>query len=210
VVVFSLIKKLFRRSQPGLYEKVSFILAGIGNTGEKYSNTRHNIGFSVVDALLKKCEEVLREKGCHSEIVISRLPRGDIVSIVKPQTLVNRSGIAIKEVLKRYNLPLSSCLIIVDDFNLPLGKLRFRRSGTDGGHNGLRSIISEVGIDFARLRIGIGPLPENTDVVDFVLGSFEKQEIEEKDEAVRKAADAVLFFCESGIEAAMSKYNRNN
>ena len=208
--MFSLIKKFFGRSQSGLNQNVSFVIAGIGNKGEKYSNTRHNIGFSVVDALLKKSEEVLRERGCRSEIVISRLPEGDVVSIVKPQTLVNRSGIAIKEVLKRYDLPLSSCLIIIDDFNLPLGKLRFRRSGTDGGHNGLRSIISEMGADFPRLRIGIGPLPEDKDVVDFVLGSFDKQEIEKKDETVNKAADAVLFFCKNGIEAAMSRYNSNN
>lgn len=208
--MFSLIKKFFRRAHPGLNQNVSFILAGIGNKGKKYGNTRHNIGFSVVDALLKKSEVVLREKGCRSEIVVSRLPHGDVVSIVKPQTLVNRSGIAIKEVLTRYNLPLSSCLIIIDDFNLPLGKLRFRRSGTDGGHNGLRSIISEIGTGFPRLRIGIGPLPENTNIVDFVLGSFDKREIKKKDEAVNKAADTVLFFCKNGIEAAMSRYNRNN
>ena len=144
-LAFSLINFFFRRSQSEPNQSVSFIIAGIGNRGEQYSNTRHNIGFSAVDALLNKSEEVLRERECQSEIVISRLPGGDIVSIVKPQTLVNRSGIAIKEVLKRYNLPLASCLIIIDDFNLSLGKLRFRRSGTDGGHNGLRSIISEIG-----------------------------------------------------------------
>lgn len=206
--MFLLSKKLFGIPQSRFNQKVSFIIAGIGNKGRKYLNTRHNSGFLVVDALLKKCEEIARERQCRSEIVVCGLTFGDNVVIVKPQTFVNRSGRAIKEILKLYNLPLSSCLIIVDDFNLPLGKLRFRRSGTDGGHKGLRSIISEIGTDFPRLRIGIGPLPEDTSVIDFVLSNFDKHEIDKKNEAVEKAADAVLFFCKNGIEAAMSNFNK--
>lgn len=206
--MFSVLKNLFKRTQSIPVHNISFIVFGIGNKGRQYHNTRHNIGFCAVDALLIKCVEKLREKCCSSEIAVGRLPYGETAVIAKPQTFVNRSGIAIKELLKRYNLSLSSCLVIVDDFNLPLGVLRFRRRGTDGGHKGLQSIISEVGNDFPRLRIGTGPLPEDIEPVDFVLGSFDEHEIEKKNEVVKKAAEAILFFCKNGIDEAMNMFNK--
>ena len=209
-IVLLLLKKLFGIPHSRFDREVSFIITGIGNKGQKYLNTRHNIGFLVVDALLKKCEETVRERRCRSEIVTCRIPLGEKVAIVKPQTFVNRSGKAIKEIIKLYNQPLSSWLIVVDDFNLPLGRFRFRRDGTDGGHKGLRSIISEIGTAFPRLRIGTGPLPEDTSVIDFVLSNFNKHEIDKKNEIVDKAADAVLFFCKNGIEAAMNTFNKSS
>ena len=109
-----------------------------------------------------------------------------------------------------YNLPLSSWLIVVDDFNLSLGRLRFRREGSDGGHNGLRSIISEIGTAFPRLRIGTGPLPEGASVTDFVLSDFNENEIDKKNEMINSAADAVLYFCKDGIEAAMNTFNKGS
>ena len=208
--MFLFLKKLFGIPRPGFDREVSFIITGIGNIGEKYLNTRHNVGFLVVDALLKKCEEAQRERRYLSEIVTCRIPLGEKIALVKPQTLVNRSGKAIKEIITLYHQPLSSWLIVVDDFNLPLGKLRFRRDGTDGGHKGLRSIICEIGTAFPRLRVGTGPLPKDTRVIDFVLSNFNKLEMDKKNEIVDKAADAVLFFCKNGIETAMNTFNKGN
>ncbi len=205
--MFSLIKKILFRPQSNQCNNVSFIVCGIGNKGNQYHNTRHNIGFSVIDALLHKCKEMICEKTCSSEVVIGRLPYGETVVCAKPQTYVNRSGIAVKQLVQRYGLPLSSCLVVVDDFNLPLGILRFRRRGSDGGHNGLRSIIAETGPDFPRLRIGIGPIPENTSLIDFVLSRFNEHEIEKRNIAVEKAADAIVFYRQNGIDKAMNHFN---
>ncbi len=204
--MFSLIKNFFL-PKSRLRSRVSFLICGIGNKGDGYENTRHNIGFSVIDALLKNSEKMFQENRYHADTAISKLPSGEIVVCVKPQTYVNRSGTAVKHLLKWYNLPLTSCLIIVDDFNLPLGSLRFRRRGSDGGHNGLRSIISETGDNFPRLRIGIGPVPKKVSTIDFVLGTFAVDEIEKKNQTVALAADAVDFYCKEGINKAMNQFN---
>jgi len=206
--VFSLFKKFFfAQKKLGYTEEISCIVFGIGNTGKEYINTRHNVGFCVIDTLLKKFSIIKSGTWCKSEVFICPLKDGKKAALVKPQTFVNRSGFAIKELLKLYKIPLSSCLVVVDDFNLHLGVLRIRCEGTHGGHNGLLSIINEMGTDFPRVRIGIGPLPPGKNVKDFVLSSFEQQEIEEKSNAIKKAAEAVELFCEKGIEAAMNAYN---
>lgn len=120
---------------------------------------------------------------------------------------MNRSGEAAAEVLRRFETLVEMCLIVVDDFNLPLGTLRFRRGGSDGGHNGLKSIIAAVGSSFPRLRVGIGPLPARQSVIDFVLTPFDDTEKQSVDSMVRSASEAVQYFCVHGIEKAMNTYN---
>lgn len=202
-----LLRKLFKNKKTGINKKVSWIIVGIGNNGPEYHGTRHNIGFTLIDTLTQKRQILRRETIKNSKIFTNQLEDEKMALLVKPMTYVNRSGEAIKELLNEYNLPLSSYLVVIDDFNLSLGTIRFKRQGSDGGHNGLKSIISEVGLNFPRLKIGIGPIPKNTNVIDFVLGRFSPQEIDTVHKTIETAADAILFYCRAGIDAAMNTYN---
>jgi PTH1 family peptidyl-tRNA hydrolase len=125
-----------------------------------------------------------------------------------PKTFVNRSGEALALVKKAFSLDLPRCMVIADDLNLPIGSLRLRRSGSDGGHNGLKSIIQSVGEGFPRLRIGIGPVSEKEAVMDFVLGDFTKEQKESIGKTVCEAAEACRYFADNTIEKAMNKYNK--
>ncbi|HEX3019413.1 MAG TPA: aminoacyl-tRNA hydrolase, partial [Chitinispirillaceae bacterium] len=125
-----------------------------------------------------------------------------------PRTLMNRSGAAVDSLIKRFHVNSMSTLVVVDDFNLPLGKIRLRKNGTHGGHNGLKSVISYIGTDFPRLRIGIGPLPMNTDIIEFVLGNFSAHEDLEVQKAVDNAVEASMQFTKISIDAAMNKFNK--
>ncbi len=183
-----------------------FLIIGLGNIGKQYSATRHNIGFRVADKLIDSFN--LKKKG--------KIPEADffygsidskIVVVAKPSTLMNRSGAAVKKLISRLHIDISSVLVVVDDFNLPLGKIRLRKNGTHGGHNGLKSIISYIGTDFPRLRVGIGPLPQNIDIIDFVLGDFSVQEEIEVHRAVEKAAEASIQFTRINIDAVMNRFN---
>lgn len=205
--MFSFFKNIFKRTQSEIFEAVTVAVFGIGNIGKQYEATRHNLGFCTVDALLKRCTAVSRKQCCNAEVYRCLLPDKTVAVLVKPSTFVNRSGISVKQVLSRYKIPLSSCLVVLDDFNLPLGAMRLRRRGSDGGHNGLRSIIAECGDDFPRLRLGIGPLPQGSSITDFVLNTFEPREFDTKNEMIDRAAEAVVFFCKNGADAAMNTYN---
>ena len=148
------------------------------------------------------------EPGEHSWVARKSKAAKNIFAM--PTTYMNRSGIAAKALLHRYELDASHMLVVVDDFNLPLGRLRFRGSGTDGGHNGLASIIDELGTtDFPRLRLGIGPLPEGVEQTEFVLGDFEPDEIESVKKMIATASEAVTFYLRNGLDEAMSLYNQN-
>lgn len=179
---------------------------GIGNTGEMYERTRHNIGFDVVGRAAGRMENARTIHACHAEVSTGELG-GVSVVLARPHTYVNRSGIAVKAVLRKYGVSEAKCLVVLDDFNLPLGLVRIRREGSDGGHKGLRSIISEIGVGFPRLRVGIGAPPEGESVVDFVLGEFAAEEIVLKEEAVSRAVEAVECFCREGVQAAMRSHN---
>lgn len=135
---------------------------------------------------------------------------GKTVALVKPTTFVNRCGAAFSAGSKLFGVQPASCLVIADDFHLPLGTIRLRRGGSDGGHNGLASIIESSGPDFPRLRVGIGPLAQERNSVDFVLGEFTEAEMPGLDAAVKKAAEAAAAFCAEGIEKAMNQYNRSD
>ncbi len=195
---------LGRNRATGPVEKIFF---GIGNPGRRYENTRHNAGFAAVEWFARKA---LSRTSCSRASWSAVICKRDDVSfaLVKPKTYVNQCGEALVDCMKVFKCPLSACVVIVDDYHLPLGKLRIRPGGSDGGHNGLKSIIERVGTDFARLRIGIGPLPDSSDIVGFVLGRFSADETAVLHAVLEKAEEAMMFYARQGIDAAMNAYNR--
>jgi PTH1 family peptidyl-tRNA hydrolase len=182
------------------------VVVGLGNPGPKYAGTRHNVGFEVIDYLA-------RGPGCSAfrekfEAFVAELKEGDeTVLLVKPLTFMNLSGRAVRAVLDFYKLPVEQVLVVCDDFNLPLGKLRVRAKGSHGGQNGLRNIQDQLGTDaYARLRIGVG-LPDPGEAVDYVLSRFKPGERPVVEEAVATAAQAVLTWVRGGIEVCMNRFN---
>ena len=190
--------------------KPELLIFGLGNPERKYDGTRHNIGFDVIDALSAvlvdgvSAPQLLCEAECRAA---SRGPGRKPVMLVKPLTYMNLSGDAVGALIGDYGLSAAECVVIVDDFNIPLGKIRFRKDGSPGGHNGLKSITAAIGPDYPRLRIGIGPLPPGVSVIDFVLGRFDAPEREKVAEVVKTAAEAVLYMIENGTDSAMNRYN---
>jgi len=201
---FARLLGFFRRKEPP--ENANILVFGIGNPGERYGGTRHNAGFMAVDHLSR----LLSEKRTIREPLITAAAGtlwGSKVALVKPCTFVNACGPAFAASTALFGVSRGSALVIVDDYHLPLGTLRLRRNGSDGGHNGLASIIGCCGEDFPRLRVGIGPLAAGANAVDFVLGRFDEREIPVVSAAVRAAAEAVRVFCTGGIEQAMNEFN---
>ncbi len=182
------------------------IIVGLGNPGTKYTGTRHNIGFEVIDYLAAGpgCSPP-REK---FEASVAEMKEGDeTILLVKPLTFMNLSGRAVRAILDFYKLPVEQVLIVCDDFNLPLGKLRIRTKGSHGGQNGLRNIQVQLGTDaYARLRIGVGQ-PTPGDAVDFVLSKFKPGERAATEEAIASAAQAALVWVRQGVEACMNRFN---
>ena len=190
-------------------------LVGLGNPGLEYEGTRHNIGFAVVDALsllLKVRLKVRLRDGGGNYRSGEGLIGEERVLLVKPLTYMNNSGEAVGAIVSTYGLRLQDLLVIVDDFHLPLGSLRLRRGGSDGGHNGLSSIIYELQSDnFPRLRCGIGSesMPaEKSEMAGFVLSPFEKQELEAVGELTVRARDAAVAAVTGGLEEAIGRFNR--
>ncbi len=209
-MVHALLHTLFKALRPGRHPEISHIIVGIGNKGDQYHNTRHNIGFSVVEAVEKQIGILKRGTWCDSIVSLGKINDSTVIALAKPLTYVNRSGLAVSKLIQRYRVPLTSCLVIVDDYNLPLGTLRFRPKGTHGGHNGLKSIIAAQSGDFPRLRVGIGPKPDSIDVVEFVLSTFESNEADKVDPMVQRGAMGVQKFCTEGITAAMNTFNKKD
>ena len=182
------------------------VVVGLGNPGPKYAGTRHNVGFDVVDYLAgaPSCGP-FRSK---FQALVAEAKEGDEqVLLVKPETFMNLSGRAVREVVGFYKLAPADVLVVCDDFNLPLGKLRARAKGSHGGQNGLRNIQEQLGTDeYPRLRVGVGQ-PGPGDPVDHVLSRFKAGERKAIDEAVAKAAEGVLIWVKSGIEACMNRIN---
>ena len=206
MAIVSYIKRLFSRNS--LPPSVDSMVVGLGNIGSVYVFTRHNIGFRVVEAFGKRFSGPMRGVFADADFSSGTLFSRIIVLAIKPRTLMNRSGTAIEKYLAKWRLPASRMLVVVDDYNLPLGKLRARGGGSDGGHNGLKSIITCLGEDFPRLRVGIGPLTAGMGpAVDFVLGCFTPVEEDKLITVIPRAVEACELFAECGIEAVMSKYN---
>lgn len=179
---------------------------GLGNPGSKYHLTRHNLGFMVVDNLCKKFHCQYKQKKYFYSFATIHIAQKSAI-LAKPLTYMNLSGMAIGKLIEKYEIQLKNVLIIVDDFNLPFGKIRIRSKGSDGGHNGLESIIQELSSDaFPRLRVGIGR--ENiTDFVEFVLSEFDEEETKKLPNIIERSSEACLDFVVEGIEKTMTKYN---
>jgi peptidyl-tRNA hydrolase, PTH1 family len=207
MAIFQFFQRFFRKGAPP--EIVDVLFFGLGNKGGRYAGTRHNTGYRIADACAQRLGN--RTNGFFAEAAYIQGTLFDSqkkVLAVKPYTFMNRSGDAVKWYIENCRCSLSNILVIVDDYNLPLGSLRARRSGSDGGHNGLKSIIDRTGSEnFPRLRVGIGPLPRDATSTDYVLGSFTDAEEKELKSVILRAVDACLLFATDGIDAVMNKYN---
>lgn len=182
-------------------------VVGLGNPGEKYARTRHNIGFRAVSNLADKFSIKADQLKCHSLLGEGSVGDKKIV-LAQPLTYMNNSGKAVWSLVKSYNLSKDDLIIIYDDLDLPLGKMRIKNKGSSGGHNGLKSIINYLDrTDFTRIRIGIGSPPEGVDVVDYVLGYFLDEEDDIIEQTLSDISGAVELIEEKSVEEAMNKYN---
>jgi len=180
------------------------LIVGLGNPGPKYRGTRHNVGFAVADELARRAA-VEFEAGPVDALVARWRVRDAMLA--KPLTFMNASGQAVGGLVGYFKIDLADLLVVVDEVQLPLGRLRLRASGTAGGHNGLKSIIQHLGPGFARLRIGVGRGDPKWDLADHVLSRFAPDERETMDQAIARAADAVETFLDAGVTAAMNRFN---
>ena len=183
-------------------------MAGLGNPGASYRGTRHNVGFDVVDLVARR--HGLSFESAPADAVQARWRiDGDAVLLAKALTFMNISGPAIAELARYYRIPPSEVLVVSDDVNLPLGRLRARPGGSEGGHNGLRSIAEALGtMDYPRLRVGVGRGDLRRDLADHVLARFAPEERPGMDGAIARAADAVEAWVARGIDDMMNVYNR--
>lgn len=194
------------------------LILGLGNPGEEYRDTRHNVGFRVVEELARRWHLALDRLECNALTAHASLPSDTAgegafaVLLAKPQTYMNRSGHAAHCFVERYELDPGNVLVVYDEVNLPLGKLRLRRSGSPAGHRGLESILESLRTaEVPRLRLGVAPLgdtrPPGEELADFVLSPFAADEREETEAMIRRAADAVEVWLREGADAAMGKFN---
>lgn len=185
-----------------------YIIVGLGNPGQKYEGTRHNVGFDTIELLAGKhgiAINKLKHKALSGEGSIS----GRRVLLVKPQTFMNLSGESVRDIVDWYKVPVGNIIIIYDDIDLPLGKLKVRPKGSSGTHNGMRSVIYQLQSDeFPRIRIGIDKPPEGWELANYVLSRFSSEDRKIVDETIEKAAGAVEELLRAGIDQAMNKYNR--
>jgi peptidyl-tRNA hydrolase, PTH1 family len=185
------------------------IVVGLGNPGARYAGTRHNVGYAVID-LLADSPHTGRFQGRFQAQVAEWSDGREKILLAKPETFMNLSGRSVRQLVDFYQLPMEALLVVCDDVNLPLGKLRVRARGSHGGHNGLRDIQNHLGTaEYARLRIGVGRPGETggPDLVDHVLGRFRPSEQAVMADAVERAAQAVMVWVEQGTEACMNQYN---
>ena len=194
----------FRRSSGG----VKYLVVGLGNPDKRYRNTRHNTGFIAVDYMAKQLGVEIGKKKFDS-LTAETVIAGEKVLLMKPQTYMNLSGVAVEKSASFYKIPPENVIIIFDDISLPVGKLRIRRKGTHGGHNGIRSIIDYLQSEnFPRIKAGIGERPNpNYDLADWVLSTFKEDELKGIEEVASHCLDIVKLIIEGKIEQAMSKYN---
>lgn len=178
------------------------LIVGLGNPGKKYERTRHNTGFLVIDALAEKLDISLNRKAFNATT-----GKGQKVVLMKPETFMNNSGVAVRKAVNYYHLdPERDLIVVYDDLDLPLGKIRLRESGSAGGHNGMKSIISNLGTkDFCRIRIGIGG--NYSDSVDYVLGRFRADEKQLWMESIERAAEACEEALDRDFQELMNKFN---
>lgn len=187
---------------------VDFLIVGLGNPGKKYETTRHNAGFMCIDKLSQEENVDIKKVKFHALIGECYIDSNKVI-VMKPQTMMNNSGQAIKECAQFYKIPNENIIVIYDDISLEPGKLRIRRKGSAGGHNGIKSIIAHLGSEnFPRVKIGVGAKPHpDYDLVDWVLGSFPKNDLKLIDESCENAYNAIKIIMNGDIDDAMSKFN---
>ena len=188
-----------------------FLIAGLGNPGRQYEKTRHNMGFDTIDELIDR--HWIPQGGiAHKAMYGKGMIAGEKVLAVKPLTYMNLSGESLREWVNYYKLdPETEMIVIYDDIDLEPGQIRIRKKGSAGGHNGIKSIIAQLGTqNFYRIKVGVGAKPRGWDLADYVLGRFSSDERIAVDKAICDAADAVEMILRDGIESAMNHYNRKN
>jgi len=186
---------------------MKFLIAGLGNIGPEYMLTRHNAGFMVLDRLAAQYDFTF---------TMNRLAytaewrhRGKVIHLIKPTTYMNLSGKAVSSYLKQLNIPVENFLVVTDDKDIPFGKLRLKPKGSPGGHNGLKNIDEMLGTqEYARLRFGIGSDFSRGRQIDFVLGRFPEEEMEQLPQILDRAGDAIASFCISGLQITMNNFNQ--
>lgn len=185
-----------------------YVIVGLGNFGRQYDNTRHNVGFDVIDRLAEQENIAVMEKK-HKAVIGKGLVAGQKCILAKPTTFMNLSGECVRELIDYYKVDETSELIIIsDDVSLDVGRLRIRKRGSAGGHNGLKNIIAHLGHDtFARIKMGVGEKPKGWDLADYVLGHFSESERKTMEEAAERAADAIRTLITAGADAAMNEFN---
>ena len=198
----------FKKKEFSSASSPEFLIVGLGNPGEKYEYTRHNAGFLTLDRLC--VEENFKINKIKYKSVIGEVNICSHKCIaIKPQTFMNNSGEAVRKAASFYKIPPERIIVIFDDISLPCGKLRIRRKGSDGGHNGIKSIIYHLGSDnFPRIKIGVGEKPHpDYDLADWVLSTFKKDEMEQLKNAVESACEAVRLIADGKTDVAMNKFN---
>jgi len=188
-----------------------FIIVGLGNPGKDYTNTRHNIGFDVIDALADIAGISVIEKK-HKAIIGKGVLDGQKVILAKPQTYMNLSGESVREIIDYYKVDEEQELIVIsDDISLDVGNIRVRKKGSAGGHNGLKNIIAHLGHDtFMRVKMGVGEKPKGYDLADYVLGHFTADERKVMNDAAKTATEAIRMMMAGDVDKAMNQYNKKS
>lgn len=199
---------MFNKFKSSSGSQFEYLIAGLGNPGARYETTRHNAGFLFVERLSDKYNFPVKKLKFHALVGDAKIGTHRCI-VMKPQTMMNNSGEALKECAAFYKIPPENIIVVFDDISLPPGKLRIRRKGSAGGHNGIKSIIAHLGSEnFPRIKLGVGEKPNSEyDLADWVLGKFPKDDIPKMREAIDNACDAVPFILDGDLEGAMSKYN---
>lgn len=184
-----------------------YLIVGLGNPEEDYSNTRHNMGFNTINKLGKQYNIDINKKKFKS-LYGTGIIENEKVILLKPQTYMNLSGVAIREVMDFYKISAENLIVIHDDIDIEPGIIKIRKKGGAGTHNGMKSVVNEIKTqDFIRVRVGIGTPENKSDLINYVIGAMSKEDVEELDSSTTVAKDAIVEIIKSGVDIAMNKYN---
>ncbi len=201
------LKSLFRSTPKETYDPMKYLIVGLGNIGSDYDDTRHNIGFDVVDMMAKDAETSWKQETLGD--IAEMKHKGRTLVLLKPSTYMNRSGKALKYWMEKKKIPVDKVLVIVDELQLDLGVIRLKSKGSDGGHNGLKDIAEKLGsTKYSRLRVGIGKDFRRGQQVDYVLGKWNTKEKDELIEIIPKACEAAKSFASVGLKFTMERFNK--